>query len=281
MNIAVTVDVEKDLGFLDSRFGLDEGLPLLLDLFRCYGVRGTFFISAEVIPRLVETGLLREISSGGHEIGSHGGRHTDYRDWPYGEILREIRWSKTCIEEALSAAVNGFRAPQFLVSDRIIRALKECGFSYDSSCPDPAGIGAARCLRRVRVDGSLADAIRRAGIREFPIDSVPLVRIPHGLLWINLLSLPLYRRLFRLMERETCVFYLHPFDLVTDKKRVPLDLKRRLFYLGNKRNAAGLLEDLIRFWISRKVGFITLGSPESAVEGIPGDPFPHNRGSHL
>jgi peptidoglycan/xylan/chitin deacetylase (PgdA/CDA1 family) len=259
MNIAVTVDVEKDLGFLDSRIGVDEGLPVLLDLFRRYGVTGTFFVSGEILPHLVKTGFLRSISSDGHEIGAHGNRHADYRDWPYEDILHEIRSSKVMIENSLSAVIPGFRAPQFLINARIIRAVKESGFRYDSSCPAPGGIGAARFLRRVKVDASLMETIRRTGVREFPIDSVPLLKLPHGLLWINLISLTAYRWLFRLMKNDMSVFYLHPFDVAPHKERVPLDLKRRLFYLKNRGNISSLLEDLIRFWIRRGARFVTLG----------------------
>ena len=258
MKLCFTVDLENDLGFLGSRFGIDEGMPLLLPLLKRHGVAATFFVSGDALGALRESGLVGELIRGGHEIASHGFRHTDYRPWSYRDILAEVRRSKEELEALAGVEVTGYRAPQFLISAPYLRALRECGFRYDSSFPDPSGISAAR-MRRVRVDRELAEAA--VGLAEFGIDSLPWLRVPHGLLWINAVTFPLYRLLFPGLarERELATFYLHPFDLVRDKGRVPLDLKRKIFYLRNGDCAPRLLDALLLLWRESGVEFVRMG----------------------
>lgn len=259
MKIAVTIDTEKDLGILDSYLGIDEGLPVILALLNKYAVKGTFFVSGDTLPYLAGKGLLSKIENDGHEIASHGYHHTDYRDWEYDRILQETGKSKSVLERVIRGQVTGFRAPQFLINEKILRALRECGFLYDSSIPDGKGISAARCLRKVKVDDSLHKTVLQSGMKEFTIGSLPFLKIPHGLLWLNIISLPVYRLLFNHLSGNPLIFYLHPFDMIRDKQRVNLDLKRKLFYLKNGNKISELLEGLIRFWIQKGVEFVRLG----------------------
>lgn len=286
MKLAVTVDLENDLGFLPSRYGIEEGMPLLLALLEIHGVSATFFVSGDSLAALRDTGLVGELDRCGHEIASHGYRHADYRAWGYQDLYREVRRSKDELEDLLGREVKGYRAPQFLMNGACLRAIKEAGFRYDSSCVDPGGLSAARLLRGVRPErdwqgqesgrscagqqpqiagygarqGSEPDPHGAwAGLREFRIDSIPLLRVPHGLLWVNAITFACYRRLFPRLDQELATFYLHPFDLIRGKGRVPLDLKRRLFYLNRGDTASRLFEGLLGFWKQRGLEFVRLG----------------------
>jgi peptidoglycan/xylan/chitin deacetylase (PgdA/CDA1 family) len=259
MKVSITVDVENDLGFLESRFGIDEGLPVILSILKKSGIKGTFFVSGDSLNYLQKIGLLREIDSDGHEIGSHGYRHTDYRQWEFARICDEVRKSKHLLEDAVQKDIIGYRAPQFLMNGSYFRAVQESGFLYDSSIPDPNGISAARILRKVCVDSHLLKVVAQSGVREFVINSVPILNVPHGLLWINLISLELYKRLFHYQINDLNIFYLHPFDMVPEKNRIALDFKRKLFYLKNCNNIGLLLNKLVLFWKSENVDFIRLG----------------------
>ena len=258
MEIAITIDIEKDLGYHDSYLGIDEGLPLVLDILNQNRLRATFFVSGETAHYLNQKGALREIVMRGHEVGSHGFRHTDYRRWSFEKIREEICTSKSVIEDLSGISVKGYRAPQFLVSEKVIRAVGECGFRYDSSLPDPSGISAARVLRHVGTGDEIIRTIRQAGLQEFPIGSLPVLKIPHGLLWINLAGLGTYQRLFNRMRHDFLIFYLHGFDLVRQKNRLRLDLMRKVFYLKNQDGIGELFRELIEFWTMRGVTFVRL-----------------------
>ena len=213
---------------------------------------------------LRENGMLDELCRKGHEIASHGFRHADYRLWEYRAILEEVRRSKEVLEQIVGREVMGYRAPQFLINAPYLSALKECGFRYDSSFPDPDGISAAKMLREMRVDREILSAAH--GLTEFGIDSVPWFRVPHGLLWINTITFALYRRVFPRLEKDLVTFYLHPFDLIRNKGRIPLDLKRKFFYLRNGNAVAGLLDDLLGFWKNLGIEFVRLGDQLSSAE---------------
>lgn len=258
MRIAITVDTERDLGFLRSTYGIDEALPFLMEAFQKYRLKATFFVSGESVEYLASEGHLARMAAEGHEIASHGLSHADYREWPYERILHEIGRSKRLIEDITGTTVKGYRAPQFLLSEKIVTAIKESGFLYDSSLPDHTGFSAARHLRHVKTDDSLLDTIRGSGLREFQISSVPLLKVPHGLLWINLIGFRTYRRLFPRISGDFMMFYLHPFDLIQDKGRVPLELKRKLVYLYNGDGVYGLMDGLLDYWTSRGVSFVKL-----------------------
>ncbi len=258
MKIAITVDIEKDIGFMDTCYGIDEALPLLLDIFEKNNIRATFFISGQAAEYLNKRGFLKRLADDSHEIASHGYAHSDYRGWDYRSILHEVSRSKQVLEDFSGRSVRGYRSPQFLINENIIRAVQESGFAYDSSLPDSSGISAAKTLRHVRTDSKLAETIRESGIKEFPIDSIPVVKIPHGILWINLITLDVYKFLFNSLKKDFMIFFLHPFDLVKRKNRVHLDLKRKLFYLKNQNKVDRLLINLIQFWLSKDVNFVKL-----------------------
>jgi peptidoglycan/xylan/chitin deacetylase (PgdA/CDA1 family) len=259
MKIAVTVDTEKDIGFMDTYYGIDEGLPFVLDLFKEHDIRATFFVSGESASYLHGTKMLGRIVRGSHEIASHGYTHADYRAWEYARIREDVCRSKKVLEEYTGRAVLGYRVPQFLLDEKIVKAIRECGFVYDSSLPDVSGISAARTLRGVRTGRLLQDAIRNSGLTEFPIDSLPIVRIPHGLMWANLISVKFYKMLFACQKKDFMVFYLHTFDVIKNKRRLAMDIKRKIFYRKNENGVAEVLTRLIRFWISRGVTFTKLG----------------------
>jgi hypothetical protein len=257
VRLAITVDLENDLGFRETRLGIDEGMPLILELLERHRVRGTFFVSGACLDSLKESGTLGELTRLGHEIASHGMRHLDYRGWTPEALKGELSRGKELLEEAFQLPVVGYRAPQFLIDPRYLAALKALGFRYDSSFPDPAGIGAAR-FRQMRAGEELNAALARLELTEFPVPSLPWLKIPHGLLWVNLIGLPLYRRIFPGLSGEPVVFYLHPFDLVRHKERIPLDLKRRVFYLRNGNRAALLFGELLALWREWPVEFVRL-----------------------
>ncbi len=257
MKIAITVDLERDIGFMDSYYGLDEGLPFLLDVLSNTNIKATFFINCEAIEHLHNNGFIDLLLRDSHEIASHGYHHYDYRMMSYNEIKNEICLSKRIIEEYTGKTVKGYRAPQFLINPDIIKAVKECGFLYDSSLPDVSGISAAK-MRKVRIDERFINAFEETRIKEFQIDSIPFIKLPHGILWINFISFKIYKLLLSSIKKDLLIFYMHPFDLIEEKRRVNMNLKRKIFYLKNENGIKVLLKKILNFWISRGMKFVKL-----------------------
>jgi len=150
--------------------------------------------SAEVLSRLVQAG---------HEIGNHTWRHRyDLTLLSSEQMRHEVALGARAIEAATGFRPEGFRAPGYLMNDRLVDVLVASGVSYDSSvfpCPAyyaaKAAVLAAQRLGR-RTSESVVDSPkvllaprrpyrlgrpyyrRGSGLLELPIQVTPRLRLP-------------------------------------------------------------------------------------------------------
>lgn len=106
----------------------------VLELFSRRQARATFFVLGWVAER--HPGIVREILSGGHEVGCHSYGHNCLWRLSPEEFRADTRRARQAIEDAGGRAVLGYRAPSFSVVERTLWAvpiLAEEGFLYDSS----------------------------------------------------------------------------------------------------------------------------------------------------
>jgi len=113
------------------RYGPDVAVPRILDTYRHYGIRQTFFVPgwcAERYPYAVEA-MVRE----GHEVSAHGYLHehpnelsdADERYW----LLRSLE----AVRAVSGGPSAGWRAPLYKFSHRSAELLLEAGVGYDAS----------------------------------------------------------------------------------------------------------------------------------------------------
>jgi polysaccharide deacetylase family protein (PEP-CTERM system associated) len=242
---ALTVDVEdyfqvtafesvikpSDWGQYPYRVG--DNTRRILDLFDRYTVKGTFFVLGWVAER--DPDLIRQIRSRGHEIACHGyGHQLIYRIGPEA-FRRDVRRSKSVIEEITGEVVCGYRAPSYSITSASLWALDiliEEGFTYDSSIfpimHDIYGIpDAPRFPHNIQ---------RSCGsIREFPISTVQVKggrrswRFPvGGGGYLRLLPASLFCRAFNRINRreeQPAVLYFHPWEIDPDQPRISSGLR--------------------------------------------------------
>ena len=255
MNISITVDVEKDLGSVDSFYGIDEGLPLILDILDRNNIKATFFISGEIVKYLEKNRFIEKIAKAKHEIASHGYHHWDYRNYTFNEVKYEISISRDILTNYSDEEIIGFRAPQFRIGEKIIKALKELNFKYDSSVPEPYSFSGASLLRNVKISYKEIENFEKNGIKEFQVSSVPLIRFPHGLLWVNLIGFNFYKFLFKKFKKEDLIiFYLHPFDMVKNKNRLKFpSIIEKSFYNIRSNQACETFKKILDLWKKNNV----------------------------
>ena len=94
-------------------------------------LQATFFVLGWIAERRPH--LVREISSRGHEVASHGYNHGLCTQLPAGQLKQDLTASKKLLEDLTGAPVAGYRAPSFAINDEILNIIKECGYHYDSS----------------------------------------------------------------------------------------------------------------------------------------------------
>ena|GEM_PF-290705 len=163
----------------------------------------TLFVIARDLEREPNVALLRRAVSDGHEIGNHSLDHCyDLTKREAGEQRHQVVEANHRIEALLGVRPQGFRAPGYTMSDRLMGVLREAGFSYDSSvfpCPPYYAAKAAALLSmklRGRVSKSVLDSpdvlrapitpyragdpywTRGGSLLELPIQVVGPLRLP-------------------------------------------------------------------------------------------------------
>jgi peptidoglycan/xylan/chitin deacetylase (PgdA/CDA1 family) len=215
----------------------EVALQRLCELFDSLPVKATLFVigsEAHVAPE-----VLRAAAAAGHEIASHSFAH-DYA---------MSRWSKKriaddlgkCEEKLASLGLprpTGFRAPGYTLSKPLLAALSERGYAYDSSLlPSPpyyAAKAAALGLQAIagRKSHSILGGVGqlfarrgahvRAGVRELPIATTPLLRAP--VIGTTVLAAPWLWRLGSASAHFN--LELHGIDAL-DESDVPAEIARR------------------------------------------------------
>ena len=118
-------------GELDMAY--TTGVRHALDVFDDFEIRATFFAIAEDLDDPRKTEMLREIVRRGHEIASHSATHALLTELDTAGKRREIRESRSRLEERLDVAVAGFRAPCFSIDAETLDIAADCGYAWDSS----------------------------------------------------------------------------------------------------------------------------------------------------
>lgn len=111
-----------------------EGMPLLLELYRKYEIKSTFYFTGYIANLYPE--VVRMIIADGHEVGSHGKSHIKENGFdvmPFEKQKKHLDYSRKLLEDVSGQEVISFRAPALRVTNLTARALIETGFRIDSS----------------------------------------------------------------------------------------------------------------------------------------------------
>ncbi len=113
------------------RYGPEVAVPRIVEMYRRFSMRQTFFLPAwciERYPRAVET-ILRD----GHEIGHHGYLHEHPNGLPEEEQIYWLRRASEVIKRVTGKAARGIRVPTYKFSAATLDHLVADGFDYDAS----------------------------------------------------------------------------------------------------------------------------------------------------
>jgi peptidoglycan/xylan/chitin deacetylase (PgdA/CDA1 family) len=114
-----------------GRYGPTVALPRILESYRKFGLKQSFFIPAWCIEQY--PAAIDAILKDGHEIGHHGLIHED-------PVVTKGREQKAAFEQALTIhqrrigrKPRGYRAPLYNITQQVIDLLIANGFAYESS----------------------------------------------------------------------------------------------------------------------------------------------------
>jgi len=113
------------------RYGPDVAVPRILESYRHFGIRQTFFVPAwcaERYPYAVDA-MIRE----GHEVSAHGYLHEHPNEMSEDEERQWLERSLSALKAVSGEAPAGWRAPLYNFSHRSADLLIEAGVTYDAS----------------------------------------------------------------------------------------------------------------------------------------------------
>ena len=114
-----------------GRYGPTVAVPRILDTYRKFGLKQSFFIPAWCIEQYPDA--IDSILKDGHEIGHHGLIHEDPVE-TRGEAQRiAFETALQIHQKRIGSKPRGYRAPVYNVTQQVIDLLVEHGFRYDSS----------------------------------------------------------------------------------------------------------------------------------------------------
>ena len=247
-----------------------EGMPLLLEIYRKYGVKSTFFFTgyiAKLIPDVVKM-ILEE----GHEVASHGMSHLKedgFDVMPYSRQLEHLRNSKHLLEDISGHEVISFRAPALRVNEDTAGALAEAGYKIDSSVASQrfdmfmsiGGLKKMNWLTAPRKPYRTAtDSLFKKGSGD--IVEVPLSATLLPYLGTTMRIFPAITRLQRsLLSKESSitgkpiVFDIHPNEFIDESQ------EKRVIHKRSGNRLSVFLQDTLRAQLKVK----NLGSKGAAL----------------
>jgi peptidoglycan/xylan/chitin deacetylase (PgdA/CDA1 family) len=120
---------------LRPRVTFDDGhisnYELALPLLESQGIDATFFVTTDWVRGrrgFMNWSQLREISSLGHEVHSHGASHELLTHCSSAQLCDELQRSKQDIEDALGVAVTAISVPGGRCDDRVLEACSRSGY---------------------------------------------------------------------------------------------------------------------------------------------------------
>ena len=267
---------------------VQEALPAVLSLYKKHGVRATFFCQGSMIEKHPE--IVAMIEKEGHEVACHGWIHESDKAFDvltYEEQVEHLRKAKKTIDALTKEPIVSFRAPALRVNNDTVRALRETGFTHDSSVASQRldafmSLGSKKKLlwigapRRVyETSDTLLARKGKSGITEVPVSAYGLPYISTLMRMSPCLTAITRRLLYWETKRENnkvICFLFHPAEANQPEKNIHAVRRAKNIVVHwitgvlrmqlKKRNIGPaclpLLEKEILFWKNRGYEFKTV-----------------------
>ena len=234
--IALTVDVEDYFHVeafskvIDRRYWenypshVERNIEKLLAIFETFEAKGTFFVLGWVARKF--PAVVKRISAGGHEIGSHGDNHRMATTMTPLEFRNDVRDSKRILEDIVGTPILGYRAPTFSILEGTswtYEILLQEGYRYSTSVfptrHDRYGWPRfGQVPREMATDGN-------ACIWEIPLSVARIgsATIPFGGGgYLRAYPIAMTKALFRWIGKrgQNGIIYIHPWEIDSNQPKI-------------------------------------------------------------
>lgn len=267
----LTMDVEEwyQTGYiLDGEYAVDKSYSMLdgvteyIDLLNTAGVKGTFFIVADILEKSPD--ITSIIKNADMELGLHGYTHKSPVNIEINEFRRQIALAKTIIEDAVKERIYSYRAPSYAIDDLRFNIIRELGFKLDSSHINSninsryvkfSLDGFERIDDQIFVDDDFVEiepSTQRFLRKNFPLGGGAFRILP----WFFVKFLVKKY----LKKHNVFVFFIHPYEISSKKcPRVEgLKLTNKIRFSFGKKTVRRKIEKTIRLLKKRGFKFSTM-----------------------
>lgn len=112
--------------------GYDDNYSYAFPVLKKYNAKGTFFIISGKIGKegYITEDQIKEMSTGGQEIGSHSVNHPSLEKYKGQSLTSELVKSKETLEKITSGAIISFCYPAGKYTGDTIKAVQDAGYKY-------------------------------------------------------------------------------------------------------------------------------------------------------
>lgn len=238
------VQEEQKNNFISEPFIVRDALKLL-QIFKKYGAKATFFVLGVVLEKYPD--LIKEVERHGHEIASHGYTHIPIYELSPLLFEDELKRSMDILSKVIRQRVIGYRAPHLSIGKNLwaYELLERNGFVYDSSVKHRPLLPSQRYKQYYKIE-----LINRRTMLEFPVSAFNFfcARIPFsGGTYYRLLPKSIIKRCIEDINKkgDFAQIYLHPRDLAEFLPRLKLSFTNQLRYSGHFGNNLEKIEFLL------------------------------------
>jgi peptidoglycan/xylan/chitin deacetylase (PgdA/CDA1 family) len=195
---------------------LEEGAHMLLQIFKEYGVKSTFFVPATMAEKFPD--LMQKIRKNNHEIACHDLDHSPLVcKLGITELIRRIKMATQLIEASSGVRPIGYRAPLFKISQNQWTALYKNEYLYDSSVVCSPFFGYPKIFFPSRPFYISVD--RNAHLMELPVSINPIIPLPIGGGYLRIFGekWAIIGVKANSLFKSPVIFYIHPKDIVFRK----------------------------------------------------------------
>ena len=251
-----------------------DGFDTYLEILNRHAIKSTLFTVGSLAPKM--TDRLQSAIRHGHRLALHSLHHVAPLEQSVETFKEETKQAKEHLAALFDTEVVGFRAPCFSMDDARLNVLQELGFKYDSS---HLNFPAARHTVKLHLHEfkeCVKGIFRRNDFYEFALSGTKIFGLPYPISgggYIRLCHWGVAKYVIRhyLERNEYYVFYVHPFELTSQKIPFIKDLKLydKYYIKAGIKNYAAHIEQLILMLKQMNYRFITFEELQEELTAQP------------
>ena len=220
-----------------------DNISFLLELLNSKNIKATFLVLGWIAKEYPE--VIKEISTQGHDIGSHSYFHELIYNQSYDQFKEDLNQSLAILENITEKQIEIYRAPAFSINDQTKWALElliERGIRYDLSLFQ--GNHSLGGISGIKINEPFFIETSSGTLLEYPISITDILNVSFATCGGGYFRLLPYEIIRQLLKRKSYrMTYFHPRDFDDNQPRIKMSpIKYFKTYIGLKGSKEKLIK---------------------------------------